>query len=434
MTGETATWAGRPPSRQRRHRKITVVVAALGVLAVAGSACSSSGSSDDTSATGSSASISSNLTGAPVVVGNIGTYSGPTASSQAQTKPLMQAWADWMNAHNGINGHPVKIIIKDDAGSATTALTEVKELVTQDHVVAIIGDHSNSDVTWANYIETTDVPVIGGESLDIPFVTSPSFFPVGPSIVAGLYGVVEQAKKAGPKMGLLYCAEAPQCASAVPLYQALGAAAGVTIPYNAKVAAAAPDYTAQCQGLKAAGVQSVSILAPSDTVLRVHQACETQGVNVPEIAQNGTITTDWLTQPSLDKMLGVAYVHPWFDDSIPAMKDFHAAVEKYAPSILPQLNEESSDAWAGGMLFAAAAAKAPSGPLTAKTVKEGLYSLKDETVGGLTVPLTFTPGKATSVKCYFTVGISSGKFTLPDGLRTACAPSSVVDPIVASFG
>jgi branched-chain amino acid transport system substrate-binding protein len=416
--------------RPTRHVKVTAIGAGMLAAALLVSACSSSA---DAGGDGKSAVVNSKLTGAPIVVGNIGTYSGPTASSQAQTKDLMVAWQNWMNAHDGINGHPVKVIIKDDGGNATKALSEVKELVQQDKVVAIIGDHSNSDVTWASYIKTTDVPVIGGESLDLPFVTNPSFFPVGPSIVAGLYGVVSLAKTVGPKMGLLYCAEAPQCAGAVPLYQALGKAVGVEVPYSAKVAASSPDYTAQCQGLKNAGVQSVSVLAPSDTVVRVHKACASQGVNVPEIAQDGTVTTSWLKEPSLDKMLAVAYVHPWFDTSLPAIQDFQAAVKQYAPSIVSELNEESSDSWAGGMLFAAAAKLAPGATITAASIKAGLYKLKNETVGGLTSPLNFTPGKATSIKCYFAIGISDGKFTVPDTQKTACAPAAVVDPIVASF-
>jgi branched-chain amino acid transport system substrate-binding protein len=218
----------------------------------------------------------------------------------------------------------------------------------------------------------------------------------------------------------------------VPLYKGLAQAAGVDIPYNAKVAASSPDYTAQCQGLKAAGVQSVSVLAPSDTVVRVHKACAAQGVNVPEIAQDGTVTTDWLKEPSLDKMLAVAYVHPFFDTATPAIADFQAAVKQYAPSIVPQLNEESSDAWAGGMLFAAAV-KGATGTITATSVKQGLYGLKDETVGGLTTPLNFVEGKPTSIKCYFSIGISGGKFTLPNEAKTTCAPDAVVDAVVSSF-
>ncbi|WP_250282463.1 ABC transporter substrate-binding protein [Frankia sp. CiP1_Cm_nod2] len=376
-----------------------------------------------------------NGSGTPeIVVGNIGTYSGPTASSQAQAQDMAKAWASWVNAHGGINGRRVRLVVMDDGGNATTALSQVKKLVEQEHVVAVIGNHSNSDVNWASYISGTDVPVIGGTSLDLPFVTNPSFFPVGPSVIAGLYGVLQIAKAKGPKMGLLYCAEAPQCASAVPLYTTLAKALGLSIPYNAKVAASAPDYTSQCQGLKEAGVQSVSVLAPSDTVVRVHRACADQGINVPEVAQDGTVTTSWLKEPSLNGMRAVGYVAPFYDRSIPATREFHDAIQQYAPGIEAVLSEQSADVWASGKLFEAAVRAAPAGELTATAVKKGLYSLRDETLGGLTVPLNFVAGKPTSIKCWFTMGIEDGAFVGPNGLATQCAPASVVDPVVATLG
>ncbi|KLL10391.1 ABC transporter substrate-binding protein [Protofrankia coriariae] len=397
------------------------------IAAVTGlAACSSDDNGSGNTANGS---------GAPeIVVGNIGTYTGPTASSQAQAQDMAKAWASWVNAHGGINGRRVKLIVMDDGGNATTALSQVKKLVEQEHVVAIIGNHSNSDVNWASYISGTDVPVIGGTSLDLPFVTNASFFPVGPSVIAGLYGVLQIAKSTGPKMGLLYCAEAPQCASAVPLYSTLARALDLSIPYNAKVAASAPDYTSQCQGLKEAGVQSVSVLAPSDTVVRVHRACADQGINVPEVAQDGTVTTTWLKEPSLNGMRAVGYVAPFYDRSIPATQEFHDAIQQYAPGIEAVLSEQSADVWASGKLFEAAVRAAPAGDLTAAAVKKGLYNLRDETLGGFTAPLNFVEGKPTSIKCWFTLGIEDGRFVGPKGLETECAPASVVDPVVATLG
>src|SRR6266496_4435437 len=48
----------------------------------------------------------------------------------------MVAWQDGMNAHDGINGHPVKVVIKDDGGNAfffnATATTEIYTLSLHD--------------------------------------------------------------------------------------------------------------------------------------------------------------------------------------------------------------------------------------------------------------------------------------------------------------
>jgi branched-chain amino acid transport system substrate-binding protein len=44
----------------------------------------------------------------------------------------------------------------------------------------------------------------------------------------------------------------------------------------------------------------------------------------------------------------------------------------------------------------------------AAEVLKGLYALKGNTLGGLTVPLTFTKGKPHSITCWFTTRIQNG--------------------------
>jgi len=53
-------------------------------------------------------------TSQPIVLGDICSCTGPEASSIAQTSPTIQAWASWENAHGGIDGHKVEVIVKDD--------------------------------------------------------------------------------------------------------------------------------------------------------------------------------------------------------------------------------------------------------------------------------------------------------------------------------
>ena len=119
------------------------------------------------------------MSGTPIPLGNIGTYSAATSSSQIGAKYSIQAWADWVNAHGGLAGHPVKLYVMDDQGSAAIALTDVKTLINQDHVVAIVGDQSSTDTDWASTVAQAGVPVVGGLSLNIPFVSNADFYPPG---------------------------------------------------------------------------------------------------------------------------------------------------------------------------------------------------------------------------------------------------------------
>jgi branched-chain amino acid transport system substrate-binding protein len=92
-------------------------LAAISIAALALAACSSS-TSGASSATGQ-------VTGSPVTVGVIGSFSGALASSTGGVPEIMQAWASSVNAGGGLLGHPVKVVAADDAGVRLVLSTAV---------------------------------------------------------------------------------------------------------------------------------------------------------------------------------------------------------------------------------------------------------------------------------------------------------------------
>lgn len=421
---------------------------AVGVLTVAlVSACGSSSSKGGTSSTTGSSSpaaggtssttgsspASTGASGTPIVLGAIGSFSGPNASSTAGAEQVVKAWADSVNAAGGISGHPVKLIVKDDGNNLAAGVTAMKELVQQDHVVAIIGQISTSAAAWAPIASAAGVPVVGGETNDPTYLTDPNFYATGANVIAMFYETLVLAKQNGDKIGVLYCKEAPQCASSVALNQAVSPATGVKVAYSAGVSATAPDYTAVCQALKQSGAQSVEIGDSSQIVVRITKACQAQGVTAKSVTFDGTLTSPWQSEPAMDGTLAAEDVFPFFDSSVPATKAYQDAIAKYAPNLGDLNGPISATPWVAGKLFEAAVAASGSSDITPASVKAGLYKLHDETLGGLAPPLNFTEGKASLNNCTFTVGISGGKFTTPNGLNVSCAPSSVIDPIVAGL-
>src|SRR5882757_11559349 len=98
--------------------------ACAAAIALAG--CSSSASGGNSSAS------------SVIPIGTIGTFTGPLASGTLNMPEVMKAWVSWTNAHGGLKGHQVKLYLDDDAGNATTAITDVKTLIQRDKVVAIV--------------------------------------------------------------------------------------------------------------------------------------------------------------------------------------------------------------------------------------------------------------------------------------------------------
>ena len=60
-------------------------------------------------------------------------------------------------------------------------------------------------------------------------------------------------------------------------------------------------------------------------------------------------------------------------------------------------------------------------PPTTEALLRGLWSIKNDTLGGLTYPLTFTEGKPSERKlCWFNIQVTKGRWISPDGYKLSC--------------
>jgi branched-chain amino acid transport system substrate-binding protein len=401
-------------------RRLSTMLAGLAAgLALAG--CSSSALLPAAGSTSASSGV--------IPIGMVGTFSGPLASGTLKMPEVMQAWVKWTNAHGGLAGHQVKLYVDDDGGNATAAITDVRTVIQSDHVVALVSDLGYADSSWAAYAQQQGVPVIGGQSEDAPFVTNPDFFPSSTGAAGESYGLMAIAKTYGSKVATIYCAEAPVCKGAAAADAELATGLGVHVAYAGLIAASAADYTATCQAIKASGAQSVVMGLASATVVKFVQDCLDQGVKAEPIIGGITGTSTTSASPVMKNFLDVDDVFPYFDTSTPATQAFQSAMRQYAPDLGSQLGSFAAHVWAAGELFAAAVKQSGASPVTAKSVKAGLYALPaGTTLGGLTPPLSFTKSAVNpdQVTCYFVWGNKNGKAYEPQGLKTSCAPSAVI--------
>jgi len=358
---------------------------------------------------------------------------GPAARpSEGDNGTAIEAWARW------INGYPVHVIVKDDGDNPATSLDYAKELVTGDHIIAMVGETSLVDAAWANYIAGTGVPVVGGVPQEASFLTNPDFFPSGAglSVVAG---VVAAASSAGRhRLGVFYCAESPICAQVVGPAKAVARLLGTRLTVGA-IAASETSYAAQCLEAKTAGVNAVWVADTPPVVQRFAADCRQQGYDPLELGELGSATTDWLADPNLNRILLVGNNADTYDTSLPALRPFYSALRAYAPGILSSSTAVEKPntlfAWAGGLLFQAAAHAAHLTPASSSAdVKRGLYDLHGETLGGIAPPLTFAPGRPTFVPCYFTDALKDGAFAPSNGGRPSCLTRPETTAVVTSGG
>lgn len=91
----------------------------------------------------------------------------------------------------------------------------------------------------------------------------------------------------------------------------------------------------------------------------------------------------------------------------------------------------------GGQLFAAAVKAGKLTPSsTPADVKQAMYKLHNETLGGVAPPLNFTPGKPAIITCSFNLQISNHQFQSLNGGKPVClnaAESAAVAAIMKAL-
>jgi branched-chain amino acid transport system substrate-binding protein len=407
----------RPGNRFGRRASTTAVAAATLVVVAA---CGSSSGTKGTSGTSPSSSASA-LTGTPIKIGVIGGLTGIQSSSTKQVGVVAPAWAAYVNAHGGINGSPVEVIVGDDFGDPAKAQATEKRLVDSDQVVAIV---EGSDALTAAYEDDAlkkGVVLVSGASNSRSWYSKPGMFSTTTDVASGVVGQLDVGVKYGKSkvFGALYCAEVPACAESTPLLQGAAARAGVKL-VSLPVSSSASSYTAQCLQLKQKKADYVQLNFSSAAAAKFIQDCSAQGYTPIYGSSEQAIGSDYLSVRGVT-IYGPAYAFPSVLDS-PGAQSFRDAMKAYAKGDGWQ-EGSGSFTWQG--LEAVRKAIGTSASPTRKTVLDGMNSFKDEDLGGLLAnKLTFQAGKAPALfsrPCYFIVGIKDGKVIAPSGAAPDCS-------------
>jgi branched-chain amino acid transport system substrate-binding protein len=420
--------------------RISTFVAPLLALSISVTACSSSGDSASSNSSGGGTSAATGSTpagtstpagssapsGTPIKIGVICSCTGPFGVTIESAAKLAQAWAKDKNASGGVEGHPVDLTVEDDASNPGTSVTKAKEMIKSKP--AFILDLTNFDAAWSQLADAAKIPVVAGNLNSTLYFSNPNWYPSGQTNDVTVQAVVAMAKQAGvKKMGLLYCAEAPVCAEIVKVAKGVAEKQGIQLVYSSSVAATAPNFTAQCVAAKQAGVDGMFIAASAGTFGRVAADCVKQSYN-PTWLEVGTGYQKTLaTNPGTkDKLWMTHPMQPFFAD-IPPIQEMNKVVNKYYPGLPDDKNkwtEYSVQAWAGLQMAAKAlknAAVTADKDVTPDVMATSLATIKDETLDGLTVPVTLEAGKTHSTDCWFIARVQGGKESILNDGKPYCS-------------
>lgn len=360
--------------------------------------------------------------------GQVGAFSGVAGPLTASGRTGLAVWAKAVNATGGLACRRVEIFSVDDGADPGRTAAAVADLVHNKRVVAMVATMAElTQASLKSAAERLRVPVIGGALVTYEWNTSPFLFPQGASLSSQAYALARQVVLDGKgKVGLLYCVESPTCTSVGKEIEGdIGERAGLDVVYSAPVSIVATDYTAQCQNAKAAGAQALALAMDGSSISRLVRSCAAMGYRPPIVTGSFVLGPVGAADPGIrrNSVLTVNVTAPWMLSDTPGQRAYQAAMRAHAPGV--PTDSGSLLAWTSGKLVEAAighiADAESSGAIVAAELVEGLGRIRDETLGGLTPPLTFVEGQpAPDARCVFYTRLDEQGWTAPRGSKIAC--------------
>jgi branched-chain amino acid transport system substrate-binding protein len=363
-----------------------------------------------------------------IVIGSLGTLSGPAGDVIKRTYEGAQLWVAAVNARGGIAGHTIKHIVTDDGGDPARHKAELRRLVEQENVVALVGNpDALTGYAGVDYIKDKQVPYIGGDGGGDWFYNTPFHFPQGAHGLTiaeaeirdvGLYGKAHNKKK----LGTLNCTEADICRIFDKVWNEKAAKYDLQPVYRGRTSLVQPDFTAECLAAQREGVELFEIGLDTNSIGRLAASCARQGFRPIFGFPAGLAKENQQQDTNLEGARSTLPTFSWLQNDSPAALEFQEALKRYGKNLLP-VTAGHTGGWTAGKLFEKGVlAGGATGKVTRATVLAGLYTIKNDTLGGLTSSLTFNAGQPPArVPCSTQIEINKGKWRLIDGGKFNCS-------------
>ncbi len=109
--------------------------------------------------------------GGDILIGEYGSLTGPQATFGTSTHNAIQLAVDEINTAGGVNGRKIKLLTEDDQSKQEEAANAVTKLISQNNVLAILGEVASSNsLAAAPICQSNKVPMITPSSTN-PEVT-----------------------------------------------------------------------------------------------------------------------------------------------------------------------------------------------------------------------------------------------------------------------
>ena len=327
---------------------LRITAAAVGLLGLVLTGCATGGSSASGTSAGIKGGPGIDIAAKTITLGVITPLSGPAALIGKPLTLGQQAYFDWVNAHGGIDGWKVKLVIKDDQYNPQLHVQDYDQMLSG---VAFIGQSLGSPTTQAIEAQARQQDVlIGTAAQDSAFVEQPINAVIGTpyaiDVANGLYYVTQKLGKAGARIGIVYQNDA-YGQDGLKGFLAAQAAYHFTNAGEVTYNVTDTSFTSQALAMKNARAQYVVLTAiptaaaaiiGSAAAIGYHPQWILQGPAWSEYLMSSTGGQGGKPTPIASVMAGawvLGYEAGWGDASVPGMARFLSIHNTYAASQVP---------------------------------------------------------------------------------------------------
>ncbi len=393
----------------------------------AGSTSGSTGAKGNTGSAGATGNTAK-ANGLPINIGFVGSITGLYGTSFRPVLTAVQANLTDLNSRGGINGHPVKLIVADDAGDPSTYVAQIRRMVEIDKVLAFVGNTHGASLSQAAiaYVESKQIPILDGDDSNLLAPTSPMIFGFGAAGL-GLNGTEFAAARdlvgKGKKAGFISCQEVQQCADYAAGFAEYSKKAGFTPVFAGRASLTAPDFTANCLQARNADAEILFLRIDINSVKRIARYCSRQGYKPIYVTAPVLTDPSYPSNPAFDKIITPSQQFPFISERLAEEKRFRSVMSKAIA--VDQIFAAHAQGWNVANIFAEAVKRGitPDGTPATEGILKGLWSFKNETLDGTSQPLTYVKGKPPAHLanvCAFPMQIQNGKWTAPFGNKPSC--------------
>jgi branched-chain amino acid transport system substrate-binding protein len=369
---------------------LTLVVAAALTVVGCGSSSSSSASSSSASSSGSGASSGSSAStpkGSPITTMTIASvnYNGPTYQNILETATL---YSKWINAHGGINGHPLVAMTCDEMGVPSGTASCARKAIAA-HAVADVGSFSYNGATIVPIYQAAKVAWFGICCAIAPdeFHSAVSF-PLGNNPALNPGGVYKAVKDGCKNIAVLEL-QLPTTPALNVLFNNTAKSAGYTGKLKfVPVALTTTDYTPQVTQATG-GTDCISMYLSESNISGVMSAFSSTGGKQKLYGAQGNF--DPVSTKGFDSIVKDDIVYGTYPDlSSAAFAKYRDAISTYKPPSKLDYNSLGGlGTWTAFLAFTNIV-KGMKGPINNQTFLTAASKTSNVNTGGILPPINFT--------------------------------------------